>query len=393
MSRILIVDDHEPNLYLLRVVLQGAGYTVDEAQDGAEALAKARNLPPQLVISDLLMPVMDGYTLLREWKADPRLSGVPFVVYTATYSEPQDRKLAMDLGADAYVLKATEPDALIARIRDVLAGGARTAGESARAASTSDPRMKAYSEILVRKLEDKMLEVKGANQDLEAANARLRQLSQRLLEVQEAERAAIARELHDEIGQSLTAIKLAVQRVMRRGESAELGALTECVELVSRALSQVRNRALELRPAQLDQLGLSAALRDLTERIAASAELESRFESDGQDVRPGYAQATAAFRVAQEALTNVVRHAEARRVVVEVRRHGGELIVTVRDDGRAFDVEEARSQAVRGRSMGLLGMEERVRLAGGWLRIESRPGEGTRVEAGFPIDEHPGIPA
>jgi two-component system sensor histidine kinase UhpB len=144
--------------------------------------------------------------------------------------------------------------------------------------------------------------------------------------------------------------------------------------------------ALELRPPQLDQLGLTAALRDLTERMSASAGLNAQFAADSLEVAPGYAQATAAFRVAQEALTNVVRHADAGEVAVELRRRGVELVVTVTDNGRAFDLEEALTGAVKGRSMGLLGMQERVKLAGGWLKIESQPGQGTRVKAGFPVD-------
>jgi CheY-like chemotaxis protein len=88
LSRVLIIDDNEVNLYLLRTVLEGFGFEVDEACDGEQALAVAGRRIPDLVISDLLMPVMDGYTLLRHWRADPRIRQIPFIVYTATYSEP-----------------------------------------------------------------------------------------------------------------------------------------------------------------------------------------------------------------------------------------------------------------------------------------------------------------
>ncbi len=224
---------------------------------------------------------------------------------------------------------------------------------------------------------------------LELAHATLRRLSQRLLEVQETERAAIARELHDEIGQTLTAIKLGSQWLARRITGPEAVRLADCIALTDGALAQVRGMALELRPPQLDQLGLTAALRDLTERMGASAGLESHFITDAVEVAPGYLQATAAFRVAQEALTNVVRHAGARTVTVELRRQDGELVVVVSDDGCAFDPDAARRRAVRGGSVGLLGMEERVALAGGRFRIESHRGRGTRVEAGFAIDRVP----
>jgi signal transduction histidine kinase len=386
VKRVLIVDDLEVNLYLLRTVLEGHGFEVDEAHDGAEALTQARESIPDLVISDLLMPAMDGYTLLREWKADVRLREIPFIVYTATYSESQDRKLALKLGADAYLLKSIEPDELIARIRQVLAGAARPPAPGSGQGTESASQMKEYNRVLIRKLEDKMLQVQTTNHELQSANLRLQQLSQRLLEVHEAERAEIARELHDEIGQALTAIKLAAQWLLRRVTGPESLKLADCIKLADGALTQVRSRTLELRPPQLDQLGLTAALRDLTERVAASGGLDSQFVAESEDIAPGYAQATAAFRVAQEALTNVVRHAGAKKVVVELRRHERELVVAVRDDGRAFDIDVARARAIKGGSMGLLGMQERVNLAGGWLRVDSQPGKGTSVEAGFPIN-------
>lgn len=105
MTRVLIVDDKPENQYLLHTILHSKGCVVVEARHGAEALVKARQTPPDLIISDLLMPVMDGYTLLRHWKSDERLKQIPFVVYTATYTEPKDEKLAMDLGADAFIIK------------------------------------------------------------------------------------------------------------------------------------------------------------------------------------------------------------------------------------------------------------------------------------------------
>src|SRR5690606_16346899 len=103
MTRVLVVDDKEDNLYYLQALLRGHGYEVEVARHGAEALVLARQTPPDVVVSDLLMPVMDGYTLLRHWKADAQLRGLPFIVYTATYTEAEDERLAYDLGADAFI--------------------------------------------------------------------------------------------------------------------------------------------------------------------------------------------------------------------------------------------------------------------------------------------------
>lgn len=120
MKHALIVDDNRQNLYLLRTLLEANGFSVDEAGNGAEALIRARQSVPQLVISDLLMPVMDGYTLLREWKADAQLKPVPFIVYTATYVEAGDEKLALDLGADDFIIKPADPDEFMVRVNNIL---------------------------------------------------------------------------------------------------------------------------------------------------------------------------------------------------------------------------------------------------------------------------------
>ena len=168
MTHVLIVDDKDENLYYLQALLGAIGYEVTSARHGAEALVLARQSRPDIVVSDLLMPVMDGYTLLRHWKADPKLRQVPFIVYTATYTEADDEKLAYDLGADAFILKPAEPEDFISRLRLV----------EQRTAQSDLPRqqdpdgdesalLKLYSETLIRKLEEKSLQLEQSNQTLE----------------------------------------------------------------------------------------------------------------------------------------------------------------------------------------------------------------------------------
>jgi two-component system cell cycle sensor histidine kinase/response regulator CckA len=153
MTRALIVEDKEEGAYYLRALLEGHGWTVDSAQHGAEAIAKARQTPPDLVISDLLMPVMDGYTLLRNWKADARLKEVPFIVYTATYTEPEDERLALSLGADAFILKPAEPEDFLGRIQAVQA---RAATAPHTPVGQENALLRLHSQTLIRKLEEKM---------------------------------------------------------------------------------------------------------------------------------------------------------------------------------------------------------------------------------------------
>lgn len=166
ITRILVVDDKEENLCYLQALLQSQGYLVEPARHGAEALVKARQCPPGAVISDLLMPIMDGYTLLRIWKTDPRLKEIPFIVYTATYTEPEDERLALTLGADAFILKPSEPDAFLARLRDVETGRKISSAKLWTNKSETEI-LKVYSETLIRKLEEKSLQLEESNRALQ----------------------------------------------------------------------------------------------------------------------------------------------------------------------------------------------------------------------------------
>ena len=154
---------------------------------------------------------------------------------------------------------------------------------------------------------------------------------------------------------------------------------------MERVLEQVRDLSLNLRPSMLDDLGLEPALRWYTKRQAAVAGLQAEFLADAMEDRLDPVVETACFRVAQEALTNVVRHARARRVAVEMRRQNGHLHLFVRDDGAGFDVAALRERAVMGASLGLLSMEERATLADGGLECKSSPGKGTQIHAWFPL--------
>ncbi|MCU1389186.1 MAG: hybrid sensor histidine kinase/response regulator [Ilumatobacteraceae bacterium] len=167
MTRALVVDDDAANRYYLESLLTANGFEVDVATNGVEALATARRAVPDVVISDLLMPVMDGYTLMRHWKADERLKQSPFIVYTATYTGFEDERLAVNLGVDAFIVKPAEPDALLARLREVLAKGSATVATSPREPVADDNQsLREYSETLIRKLEEKTLQLEATNRAL-----------------------------------------------------------------------------------------------------------------------------------------------------------------------------------------------------------------------------------
>ena len=220
---------------------------------------------------------------------------------------------------------------------------------------------------------------------LEEANERLKTLSKRLLGIQEEERLAISRELHDDIGQTLGALKIGLHRLEGASAKARPGLADECMAAVHAALEKLRTLAMELRPPQLDQLGLKEALEWLAARQSAVSGLAVVCRFEGLDARPPPALESACYRIVQEALNNATRHARAKNVVISVEWDCCSLRCDVRDDGFGFDADAARVRGIRSGSMGLIGMEERAHLAGGRLIVESIAGAGTLVSATFPV--------
>lgn len=218
----------------------------------------------------------------------------------------------------------------------------------------------------------------------ERVKGMLQSFSKRLIEAQETERRRVARELHDEIGQALTAIKLNLQALPT--SSCPAPQLRDSAEIVDRALRQVRELSLDLRPSQLDDLGLVVALRWHVDRESRRAGLNSEFVADLlPETRLPPELETACFRIAQEALTNVVRHARASRVRVDLRWRDSELHLRIRDDGIGFDLSAVKARRISDLSLGLRGMQERALIVGGRLEIDSSPSGGTEIYARIPL--------
>lgn len=222
-------------------------------------------------------------------------------------------------------------------------------------------------------------ERKRAELAMRESKEQLKELSRRVLEAQEVERRRVARELHDELGQSLTAIKINLQSFGRFPNQSPADLLAENIRIVDDVLQQVRSLALALRPSVLDDLGLVPALRWISEQTAHRTGLTVAFETSVEPARLTPDIETACFRITQEALTNVVRYAQATHVTVHLHRNRDSLVLTVSDDGRGFDFAAMRLRAQAGASLGVLGMEERATLVGGQLQIDSSPGQGSTV--------------
>jgi len=351
---ILHLEDDPTDAALVQSTLKAGGITcaINRVQNRKDFVASLERGGMNLILSDFSLPAFDGFASLKIARA--RCPDIPFILVSGTLGE----ELAIDSlkrGATDYVLKE----------------------RLSRLVPAVHRAMQEVKERVERKLAEKKRE---------EYSRKLQVLSRRLVEAQETERRHLARELHDEIGQALTVAQLNLQALLESpGTETLLPRLKESLEVVERVLEQVHDISLNLRPSILDDLGLEPALRWLTERQAALVGLQAKFHADALEQRLDPVIETECFRVAQGALTNVLRHAQAKTVSVELRKENGQLHLRVRDDGIGFDVTAFREKAVLGASLGLLSMEERASLAGGGLEFTSVPKLGTEVHAWFPL--------
>ena len=233
--------------------------------------------------------------------------------------------------------------------------------------------------------------VQGSARDIterKRAQEALLTYSRLLLEAQEAERGRIARELHDQIGQMLTALKLnlhAIQSARNEGEASLL--IADNLKMLDDALEQVRDLSVDLRPLLLDDLGLVTALRWFVDHQAKRRNVRAEFTTDSldPDLRFAAELETACFRIAQEALTNVARHARAKTVTVRLSRNRNYLILLIEDDGVGFDIDALQRHAPANATLGLRGMQERAHAVGGRIKIDSATDKGTQLFVELPI--------
>lgn len=218
-------------------------------------------------------------------------------------------------------------------------------------------------------------------QEVSNSSERLQVLSKKMVSVQEDERRMLAHELHDEIGQSLTATILNIEMSRRLEGAAQKQSLDEAQKLVEKIMEQVREMSLQLRPGVLDVLGLLPALRWLFERYQSLTGIQIHHNLTNQDHRFMPDVEITAFRITQEALTNIARHAGVQEAFVSVQYSRGELTITIEDQGCGFDPQVIEDQSL---SFGLTGMSERIRLVGGRLILNAAPGKGTSITAIFP---------
>jgi signal transduction histidine kinase len=216
------------------------------------------------------------------------------------------------------------------------------------------------------------------------------ELFRRVVEAQEAERQRIARDLHDETGQALTAIGMGLRGLStaltnNRNREQTIKTLRHLETMAADSLHELQRLIADLRPSHLDDLGLPAALRWYAGLVQERTGLKIKVEIEGDELLISAALKIAIFRIVQEALNNITKHAQAKDVYIKLEYETKRVSVSVRDDGIGFDLDEVRLRRTRRPSLGLAGMEERAALVGGEVSIQSSPGQGTLVEAKLPL--------
>ena len=360
-ASILLVDDEERNLFALRVLLEELGQNLLLARSGEEALHCALDHDLALILLDVRMPGIDGFETARLFRARERSRHTPIIFLTAAADELGLIFRGYEVGAVDYLVKPLVPEVLVSKVSVFVDLHRKTAALN--------------REVAERRL---------AERQVRESEERLRALTSHFVTVREEERTHIAREIHDELGQVLTALKMDIAWLAKHLDDAALLEKTDAMcQLVDDTIRTVRKIASGLRPEVLDDMGLVAAIGWQTTEFQKRAGVRCITSLPPDIVVPDADLATTVFRIFQELLTNVARHAHATRVDVELRQTADRLVLEVADNG--VGIVGGDGEGNHKASLGLLGMQERARRLGGSVDILSSRGAGTRVAVSIPM--------
>jgi len=380
-ARILVVDDNDALRYSLARALREAGYEVLEARTGTEALALAGE-SPDLITLDVNLPDIDGFQVCRRLKGATGTSHIPILHISATCIDPEARVRGLEGGADAYLVEPIDRAELVATVGALLRlkNAETQARQQAEAAENARHELAQLNATLEKRVQDRTLE-------LQTANESLRQLSARLLQMQDEERRRIARELHDSVGQLLAAMTM--NNATISGEASKLSpaaakALGENESMVREVLRSIRTMSHLLHPPLLDEAGLPAALQWYVDEFSERSGIEVDLRYPASPERLPNDLETTLFRIVQECLGNVHRHSGSNTASICLEITDGRARLEVSDHGVGISPERQHELKSGGRTgVGLRGMHERIAQLGGELEIQSS-GEGTSVIATLP---------
>lgn len=364
---VLIVDDAPVNLGVIVTFLESYGLGIRIARSGESALQRVQYDLPDIILLDVLMSGMDGFETCRHLKENEATRDVPVIMMTSL-SDIENKVKGFEAGAVDYVTKPLHQQEVLARITTHL-----------QLRQLTKNLQEKNRELQVTSEQEKNRLFEAVKQQRE----QLRVLNSRLTEVKEAEHKQLARELHDELGQSLTAIYINLMAIKKELNGRFSGNLIERIDetekLTAQTLDQVREMSLNLRPPMLDDLGLIPTLQWYIKRFEKRVQIETILTIGPQVSRLSAEVETTLFRIVQEALTNVAKHAKADTVHINLMKNRGEIYLEITDDGIGFNLDEVVNPSNLLLGTGLLGIRERVLLLNGQVTIYSSPGDGTTI--------------
>lgn len=372
--KVLVLDDRGDDRRLMRLLLEHSGHTVVEAASGQAALSTVTEQPPDIIITDLVMPGMNGYEFVRRLRGLHAGGDTPVIFCTSSYQEDEVRRLAATCGVRHFLSKPLEPTAIAETIHAALTESSEWAAEDAL---TID-RWRFDAEQLTL-LNDKLTEKVLA---LESLDAERRRLVEQLMSAHEEERERIADELHDDALQALAAVKMRLSSLHGRlAAPEEQQAVGTMVGAIGEAIDRLRGVLAGLQSLELGHRSLGVALGEYLERIEREDRITTSL-SDNLTSEPDLLTRTLLYRASQEILMNVRKHARASRVNVELRETAALYTAAFVDDGDGFTVQEA--MRVRPGHIGLPSVQARLEMVKGTLEIDSHPGRGAKVIVSIP---------
>ena len=361
-ASILIVDDEARNLLALQALLEDTGYQLVPATSGAEALRQVLRHDFAAILLDAQMPGMDGFETAKLIRDRERSRNTPIIFLTGAYEDSFSMFRGYEAGAVDYLVKPVIPEVLKSKISIFVELYRNNAALAAEVAER-------------RQIEEQLRE----------SEENLRALATHLQSVREEEQTRIAREIHDELGQALTGLKMDLTWLLNRLPEAQKPLVNKAksmFHLIDNTIHSVRRIATGLRPEVLDEVGLTAAIAWQAREFQRRSGIRCAVELPASTVEVDRDRSTALFRIFQEVLTNVARHANATRVDVNLKAEFGTLVLQVQDNGKGIQ-DEAMGNA---KSLGLLGMRERALLLKGKVDITGARGKGTCVSVSIPLD-------